>query len=364
MNFPTEYDQILSRIDAIDPVAYAKTRNHQDGAITYLSPYISRGVISTKFVLERLKARGFKMMEMGKLVQELAWRDYWQQVWIAKEDQINTDLKHPQPDFNHKEMPSAVIDASTGISIIDEHINLLETTGYMHNHMRMYVASIACNIGKSHWLIPARWMYYQLLDGDWASNALSWQWVAGANANKKYYANQENINNFFRSDQKDTFLDVDYAEFEDLPIPTPLLETRIPDLPTYAPETDPLKIDPSLPTLIYNYYNLDPNWRKNEKANRIFLIEPQVFEQYPVSRRCIDFAMALSENITDLQYHTGSFDQLVSTHQLKEIAFKEHPLNKHYTGQEDARDWMFEVTGYYPSFFAFWKKCKKEIKAW
>ena len=52
-------------------------------------------------------------------------------------------------------------------------------------------------------------MYYHLLDGDWASNALSWQWVAGSNANKKYYANQDNINKYFNSSQKQTFLDVD-----------------------------------------------------------------------------------------------------------------------------------------------------------
>lgn len=364
MTFETSYDKIIEKINQIDPIAYSQNRNYVDGAVSYLSPYISRGVISTNLILDRLKARGFKMMEMGKFVQELAWRDYWQQVWIAKEDKINFDLKHQQPDVEHSKMSSAIIEANTGISIIDEHINLLETTGYIHNHMRMYVASIACNIGKSHWKVPAQWMYYHLLDGDWASNALSWQWVAGANANKKYYANQENINNFFHSDQKDTFLDVDYAEFEDFSTPQALSETRIPDLPTYLPKTNQLRIDPNLPTVIYNYYNLDPNWRKEDKANRILLLELEVFEQYPVSQKCIDFAIALAKNIPDMQYHTGSFDQLVNTYQLKDIFFKEHPLNKNYIGQEDSRDWMFEVTGYYPSFFAFWKKCKKEIKEW
>ena len=60
----------------------------------------------------------------------------------------------------------------------------------------MYVASIACNIAQSHWIVPAKWMYYYLLDADWASNSLSWQWVAGTNL-KKYFANQQNINNLF-----------------------------------------------------------------------------------------------------------------------------------------------------------------------
>mgnify|MGYP006195700273 CR=1 FL=1 len=60
----------------------------------------------------------------------------------------------------------------------------------------MYLAAMVCNNAKSHWLTPARWMYYHLLDGDLASNALSWQWVAGTFSHKKYIANQQNINKY------------------------------------------------------------------------------------------------------------------------------------------------------------------------
>lgn len=363
MTFETSYESILDKIDQIDPIAYSQNRNYVDGSVSYLSPYISRGVISTKFILGRLQRKGFKMMEMGKFVQELAWRDYWQQVWIAKEDLINQDLKREQPDFNNHQVAKAVTNAETGIEIVDKHIKLLYNTGYIHNHMRMYIASIACNIGKSHWKSPAQWMYYHLLDGDWASNALSWQWVAGANANKKYYANQENINNFFYSDQHDTFLDVDYEDFESLSIPKILNETELPLLKTKLPENSPLNINPDEPTLIYNYYNLDPTWRQDEKANRILLLEPKTFDQYLVSQNCIDFTLSLAKNIPGIQCYKGSFDELVDNHNIQEIGFKEHPLNQ-YRGKEDARDWMFEVKGYYPSFFAFWKKCKKEIKQW
>lgn len=364
MTFETSYQSILEQIDRIDPIAYSQNRNYVDGSVSYLSPYISRGVISTKFILDRLHERGFKMMEMGKFVQELAWRDYWQQVWIAKEEEINQDLKREQPDFNNHQLSSSIITADTGTKVIDEHIELLYQSGYLHNHMRMYIASVACNIGKSHWKVPAQWMYYHLLDGDWASNALSWQWVAGANANKKYYANQENINNFFHSDQTGTFLDVEYEEFENLSIPEVLKETSIPELSTSLPASSELSIDLALPTLIYNYYNLDPNWRKDEKANRILLLEPEVFEQYPVSQNCIAFTMSLSENIPNIQYYKGSFEKLIKENGIREVLYKEHPLNTNYVGQKDPRDWMFDAKGFYPSFFAFWKKCKKEIKQW
>jgi deoxyribodipyrimidine photo-lyase len=70
---------------------------------------------------------------------------------------------------------------------------------------------------------------------------------------------------------------------------------------------------------------------------------------------------ALSANIPGIQTFTGEFDQLVSEHSSAKIIYKEHPLNGHYQGTEESRDWMFDVKGYYSSFFKFWKKCRKEI---
>ncbi len=361
MKFEASYQFVLDKIERIDPSAYARTRNYADGAITGLSPYISRGFISTKFVFDKLQEKGFKPGEMEKLLQELAWRDYWQQVWKSKGDLINSDLKRTQPDFEHCQLPSAVLNGETGIEVIDEHIKLLKSTGYIHNHMRMYIAALACNLGKSHWRLPAQWMYYHLLDGDWASNALSWQWVAGSNANKKYYANQENINRFFYSNQLNTFLDVDYSSFENPVLPEELKKTEVPILTTELPTAEALSIHPERPSLIYNYYNLDPEWHKGEDVNRILLLEPEVFASHPVSKKCIDFAMGLAECIPGIQLYVGSFENLMQEYSLKDVFYKEHPLNTSYRGTQEERDWMFTVEGYFPSFFAFWKKCKKEI---
>ena len=90
--FPTTFDEILQRIRGIDPVKYSSTRNYINGAVTYLSPYISRGVISTKFILSEVLKKGYKPAQIEKFIQELAWRDYWQQVWISKGTAINSDL--------------------------------------------------------------------------------------------------------------------------------------------------------------------------------------------------------------------------------------------------------------------------------
>jgi deoxyribodipyrimidine photo-lyase len=358
--FATEYKTILDTIDRIDPIQYAKTRNYVDGAVTYLSPYISRGFISTKQVLENVLARGYKVSAIESLVKELCWRDYFQRV--AQQKDLNKEIKQAQlPVLNH-EMPLAVINGNTGIKGIDIAIAQLYCNGYMHNHCRMYTAALVCNIAKSHWLHPAQWMYYYLLDGDWASNACSWQWVAGANSSKKYYANQENINKYTNTNDVNTFLDKSYEALQTSEVPIALKATQkfIPEIE--LPVAAAIQINPDIPTFIYNYYNLDPLWHKAATGSRILLIEPEFFNRYPVSKKCINFMLALSINIANIQVYVGSFQSLVETHQLKEVYYKEHPLNIGYAGNEDARDWIAEdVTGYYPSFFSYWKKVEKQF---
>ncbi len=360
--FPTTYHEITQRIRSIDPVKYGKTRNFITGAVTYLSPYISRGVLSTQQIFSEVLQRGYAPKNIEKFIQELAWRDYWQQIWIAKGDAINHDLKHQQTPIANTLIPKAVVQATTGIKAIDTAIQHFYKTGYLHNHVRMYLASIACNIAHSHWKAPAQWMYYYLLDADWASNALSWQWVAGANSNKKYYANQENINKYCTTNQQDTFLDISYEAFDKLPIPYVLQEVTTVTLETPLSASASITIDESIPTLLYNFYNLDPLWKKEMTANRILLLEPSHFKAYPVAQKTIDFILALSENIEGIQIFVGEFDELIRSNSLETIYYKEHPLNHHYKGVEEERDWMFTIRGYYPSFFAFWKKCKKELR--
>ncbi|MFN3940301.1 MAG: FAD-binding domain-containing protein, partial [Chitinophagales bacterium] len=221
---------------------------------------------------------------------------------------------------------------------------------------------LVCNIAKSHWKNPAQWLYYHLLDGDWASNTCSWQWVAGANSHKKYYANQENINRYTCTNQSNTYLDTSYAELTHMETPASLLLTDkfVPEY--FLPAASIPNVNVALPTFIYNYYNLDPQWHIGEPGNRILLIDPEFFSQYPVSKKCIDFMLALSKNIPGMQVYTGSFASFTKTLQVEKIYFKEHPLNKGYQGIEEPRDWIADhVTGYYPSFFAYWKKVEQQL---
>ncbi len=361
MNFPTSLEAILERVDRIDPVAYERSRNYLDGAVTGLSPYLSRGVLSTRVIFKRLLDKGWRWKQMEKLVQELAWRDYWQLTWKARGEGINQDLRQEQPNQKFTGMPKAVVDGTTGIRAIDAGIEGLYATGYLHNHLRMYTAALCTSIGRYHWHTPAQWMYYHLLDADWASNALSWQWVCGANSKKIYVANQENINRYSRSEQRGSFLDKTYEALLCMDVPEVLLESSALPLTTTLPRQEPINIDPDKPTLVYNLYNLDPFWRQEEDANRVLLLEPDHFRNYPVHERTIAFAIALAQNIPGMQVLTGSFAEVEAAAQGSPIYFKEHPFSRHYRGVEEPREWLAFSSGDHPSFFNYWKKAEKHL---
>ena len=133
--FPTKYDKILEKVDLIQPIKYASTRNYKNGNVTKLSPYISRGVISTRFIYEKLVENGINLKKCEKFIQELAWRDFWQQIWVSKGPLINKDLKRPQEDVNDFKISKSLVEAQTGINCVDDEIRI---------SMRMDICIIIC----------------------------------------------------------------------------------------------------------------------------------------------------------------------------------------------------------------------------
>ncbi len=183
-----------ARVAAVRPEAYARTRNALDGAVTGLSPYITHGLVTLPEVLAQVDAR-HALHAQHKFVFELGWRAYFRHVWAHRADGILQSLHEgPLPDEAYaRALPADIREARTGVPVIDQAVRTLYATGMLHNHARMWLASYVVHLRKVHWRAGADWLYGHLLDGDLASNHLSWQWVAGTGSRKPYLFNAENV---------------------------------------------------------------------------------------------------------------------------------------------------------------------------
>ena len=183
-----------ARIAAVRPADYARTRNALDGAVSQLSPYITHGFVSLADVLAGVAAR-HALDVQHKFVYELGWRAYFRHVWQHRGEGILQSLHEgPLPDAAYaRELPPDIRQACTGVPAVDEAVRALYATGMLHNHARMWLASYVVHLRKVHWRVAADWLYGHLLDGDLASNHLSWQWVAGTGSSKPYLFNADNV---------------------------------------------------------------------------------------------------------------------------------------------------------------------------
>jgi deoxyribodipyrimidine photo-lyase len=183
-----------ARIAAVRPAAYARTRNALDGAVSNLSPYITHGFVTPVDVLAGVAAR-HALDVQHKFVYELGWRAYFRHVWQHRGDGIFHSLHEgPLPDDAYTpDLPADVRQGCTGVPVVDEAVRALYATGTLHNHARMWLASYVVHVRKVHWRVAADWLYGHLLDGDLASNHLSWQWVAGTGSSKPYLFNADNV---------------------------------------------------------------------------------------------------------------------------------------------------------------------------
>ncbi len=188
-----------ARLKAVDPIAYGRSRNFLDGAVTRLSPYIRHAIVSLNEVRNlALESGDGKAIE--KFIQELGWRDFWQRVYKQNPEWIWHDVEAYKTGFSADdyadELPQDILAAETDSAAMNHFINELKTTGYLHNHARMYLAAYIVHWRRVKWQAGAKFFLAHLLDGDAASNNLSFQWVASTFSNKPYFFNLENLEKF------------------------------------------------------------------------------------------------------------------------------------------------------------------------
>lgn len=198
----------LARLQAFLPHAgraYADRRNLDLGPqdrsnISALSPWLRRRMITEEEVVAAV-LRHHSAAAAEKLIQEVAWRTYWKG-WLelrpAMLERFNAERITLKAQLERDRALSVrfarAVDGATGIACFDAWLEELRTTGWLHNHARMWFASIWIFTLGLPWQLGADFFYKHLLDADPASNTLSWRWVAGLHTQGKHYlARAENI---------------------------------------------------------------------------------------------------------------------------------------------------------------------------
>ncbi len=184
----------------VQPQAYERSRNFLAGQVTRLSAYLRHGVLSLAEVRDHALTQVAKPDFAGKLINEYAWRDYWQRLYAQLGEGIWQDREPYKTGFRAQDyatkLPDDIPAGQTTLVCMDSFARDLEQNGYLHNHARMWFAAYLIHWRRIRWQAGARWFLSHLVDGDPASNNLSWQWVASTFASKPYFFNRENLERY------------------------------------------------------------------------------------------------------------------------------------------------------------------------
>jgi len=183
---------------------YSKLRNFDFGPekrtnVSCLSPYITHGVINEREIIEKSLSK-FSFSKNEKFIQEVLWRTYWKG-WLELRPNVWTDylieLNKIREDFKDNQNYNNAIEGKTNIECFNYWVNELKENNYLHNHTRMWFASIWIFTLELPWQLGAEFFMQHLYDGDAASNTLGWRWVAGVQTQGKHYlASEWNIKKF------------------------------------------------------------------------------------------------------------------------------------------------------------------------
>ena len=207
MNFEASRAKALDKLNYFvenNLSEYSKLRNFDYGPdnrsnISCLSPYITHGIINEKEVIKKSLDK-FSFAKNEKFIQEVLWRTYWKG-WLELRPSVWTDflieLKKIKGDFQNNQNYKTAIEGKTNVECFNYWVNELKENNYLHNHTRMWFASIWIFTLNLPWQLGAEFFMQHLYDGDAASNTLGWRWVAGVQTQGKHYlASEWNIKKF------------------------------------------------------------------------------------------------------------------------------------------------------------------------
>ena len=209
MKFHTSREKALESLDIFinnDVVNYSSKRNYDLGPaerknVSCISPYVSHRLIDEYEISKKVLSK-HSYQKVEKYIQEIYWRIYWKG-WLELRPRVWTDFIEDLNTIKESENYYLAINGQTKIECFNDWVKEIKKYNYLHNHTRMWFASIWIFTLGLPWQKGAEFFMKYLLDGDAASNTLSWRWVGGLQTKGKHYLSQSwNISKFLKKQYK------------------------------------------------------------------------------------------------------------------------------------------------------------------
>ena len=363
MNFVTTRKEALDAMERYienNISDYTAKRNFDFGPqnrknISCLSPYITHRLISEYEVAKKTLSK-YPYQKVEKFIQEIFWRVYWKG-WLELRPKVWTDFVEDTKNIENTNEYEKAINSETNIDCFNDWVKELKENNYLHNHTRMWFASIWIFTLKLPWQKGAEFFLRELYDGDAASNTLSWRWVAGIQTKgKNYIAQNWNINKFTNNKYKDLKLNenpqpiIDQRDYKISPLSISNNETASDKLVFFENELD------------FQFFNID----NHKKVYCILLANDE--RQVKLGSKVLDYKKNLIKNQIQnsglkIEFIEGNkFIELSNKDKDFDIVYpsigenmsflkrviKKNNLNINYlTREEDNYCWQFSNKGYF-----------------
>jgi deoxyribodipyrimidine photo-lyase len=360
---------ITSRKEALDVMEhfiekdisdYTAQRNFDFGPqnrknISCLSPYITHRLISEYEVAKKVLSK-YPYQKIEKFIQEIFWRVYWKG-WLELRPKVWTDFVEDLKNIDNSNEYEKAINGETNIDCFNDWIKELKENNYLHNHTRMWFASIWIFTLKLPWQKGAEFFLRELYDGDAASNTLSWRWVAGIQTKgKNYIAQNWNINKFTNNKYKDLKLNenpqpiIDQREYKISSINIVNNETKSDILVFFENELDLQSFKVDGYKKIYCIL-LSNEERQVELGDKVLMFKKNLIKnQVQNSVLKVEFIegnkfIEVSNNEKSLDVIYPSVGENMSF--LKRIIKKNNLMINYLVRDEDKYCWQFSNKGYF-----------------
>jgi len=363
VNFITSRKEALGVLENYiekDILLYTSQRNFDFGPqnrknISCLSPYITHRLISEYEVAKKVLSK-HPYQKVEKFIQEIFWRVYWKG-WLELRPKVWTDFLEDLKNIENSNEYEKAINGETNIDCFNDWIKELKENNYLHNHTRMWFASIWIFTLKLPWQKGAEFFLKELYDGDAASNTLSWRWVAGIQTKgKNYIAQNWNINKFTNNKYKDLKLDenpqpiIDQREYKILPLSIDNNETKSDTLVFFENELDFQNFKVDSYKKIYCIL-LSNKERQVELGDKVLMFKKNLIKNQ-VQNSDLIIELIEGNKFIEVSNNKKSFDVIYpsigeSMSFMKRVIKKNNLMINYLARDEDKYCWQFSNKGYF-----------------